>query len=216
MYERHPLFFRTRRFYRRFIKDFSKITRPLTNLLAKDVPFSFDDEFLNAWEKLKMELISAPIVSAPDWSKLFEIMYDASDFATGAVLGHHIDNKQHVIYYSSKTLNEAQLNYTTTEKEFLIVVFVLKKFHLYILGTKTTIFIDHSALQSECSKRMRRTNSSIGSSSFKSLILKFEIKMVSKNVIIDHLSRVQNAPSNELPINDNFSDEQLLATFRET
>ena len=74
-------------FYRRFIKDFSNIARPLTNLLAKDVPFIFDDRCNSAWEKLKVELISAPIISPPDWSKPFEIMCDASDFAIGAVLG---------------------------------------------------------------------------------------------------------------------------------
>ena len=84
-------------FYRRFIKNFSKIARPLTNLLAKDVSFTFDVECINSWEKLKSELISAPIISAPDWSKPFEIMCDASDFAIGAVLGQRIDNKQHVI-----------------------------------------------------------------------------------------------------------------------
>ena len=74
-------------FYRRFIKDFSKIARPLTNLLAKDVPFIFDDECFNAWEKLKMKLISAPIISALDWPKPFEIMCNTSDFAIGSVLG---------------------------------------------------------------------------------------------------------------------------------
>ena len=115
-------------FYRRFIKDFSKITRPLTNLLAKDVSFTFDAECMNSWEKLKSELNSALIISTPDWSKPFKIMCDASDFAIGAVLGQRIDNKQHVIYYSSRTLNDAQLNYTTTEKKFLAVVFALEKF----------------------------------------------------------------------------------------
>jgi len=74
-------------FYCRFIKDFSKIARPFTSLLDKDVPFIFHDECLNAWEKLKMKLIYAPIISAPDRSKPFEIMCDASNFAIGAVLG---------------------------------------------------------------------------------------------------------------------------------
>jgi len=134
-------------FYRRFIREFSKIARPLTNLLAKNVPFIFDDKCSGAWEKLKLELISAPIISHPDWSKPFEIMCDASDFAIGAVLGQHIDNKQHMIYYSSRTLNDAQVNYTTTEKEFLTVVFALEKFRPYLLGTKITIFTDHSALR---------------------------------------------------------------------
>ena len=68
------------------------------------------------------------IISPPDWSKPFEIMCDASDFAIGAVLGQRKDNKQHVICYSSRTLNDAQMNYTTTEKEFLVVVFALEKF----------------------------------------------------------------------------------------
>jgi len=134
-------------FYRRFIKNFRKIARPLTSFLAKGVPFIFDDNCLNAWKEFKMELISAPIISPPDWSKPFEIMCDASDFFIGVVLGQCIDNKQHVIYYLSRTLNNAQLNYTTTEKEFLAVVFALEKFCPYLLGTKTTIFTDHFALR---------------------------------------------------------------------
>jgi len=72
----------------------------------------------------------------------FEIMCDASDLAIGAVLRQHINNRQHVIYYSSRTLNDAQQNYTTTEKEFLVVVFALKKFRPYLLGSKTTVFKD--------------------------------------------------------------------------
>ena len=84
-------------FYRRIVKDFSKIVRPLTNLLAKDMPFIFNGGCLTAWEKLKIELISAPIISPLNWFKLFEIMCDASvNFAIGVVLGQCIDNKQHV------------------------------------------------------------------------------------------------------------------------
>ena len=73
------------RFYRRFIKDFSQIARPLTNLLAKDAPFEFIDECLRAFEILKKALISAPIIQPPDWSLPFEIMCDASDYAIVAV-----------------------------------------------------------------------------------------------------------------------------------
>ena len=74
-------------------------------------------------------------------------MCDASDYAIGAVLGQCIDNRQYMIYYASRTLNEAQLNYTTTEKEFLAVVFALEKFCQYLLGSRTTIFTDHSTLR---------------------------------------------------------------------
>jgi hypothetical protein len=75
-------------FYRRFIKNFSYIARPFTNLLAKDVPFEFDDACIKSFETLKKALISAPIIQPPDWSLPFEIMCDASDYAVGAVLGH--------------------------------------------------------------------------------------------------------------------------------
>ncbi|KAK1430086.1 hypothetical protein QVD17_12590 [Tagetes erecta] len=106
-------------FYRRFIRDFSKIARPMTQLLEKDRPFEFSDECVRAFELLKEKLISAPILVAPDWSLPFEVMCDASDFAVGAVLGQRREKHFHPIYYASKTLNDAQENYTTTEKELL-------------------------------------------------------------------------------------------------
>ena len=90
-------------FYRRFIKDFSKISRPLTNLLQKDIPFVFDDDCLEAFETLEKALITTPIVQPPDWNLPFEIMRDASDCAVGAVLGQRVDKKLNVIHYASKT-----------------------------------------------------------------------------------------------------------------
>jgi hypothetical protein len=91
-------------FYHQFIKDFSHIARPLANLLAKDVPFEFDEACLKAFETLKKALTSAPIIQPPDWSLSFEIMCDASDFVVGVVLGQCKDKKHHVIAYASKTL----------------------------------------------------------------------------------------------------------------
>jgi hypothetical protein len=87
--------------------DFSQISRPLTNLPAKDVPFEFMDECLNAFHTLKKTLISAPIIQPPNWSLPFKIMCDASDFAVGAVLGQTKDKKHHVIAYGCKTLTGA-------------------------------------------------------------------------------------------------------------
>jgi hypothetical protein len=84
-------------FYRRFIKNFSQISRPLTNLLVKDAPFKFIDECLNAFYTLKKALILAPIIQPPDWSLRFEIMCDASDYTVGAVLGQTKDKKHHSI-----------------------------------------------------------------------------------------------------------------------
>jgi hypothetical protein len=114
-------------FYRRFIKDFSKITKPLTHLLQKDVAFDFDEKCLAAFRTLKSALVSAPI-QPPDWSQPFEIMCDTSDYAVGTVLGQRKEGRVHAVYYTSKTLNGAQLNYDTTEKELLAVVFAFEKF----------------------------------------------------------------------------------------
>jgi hypothetical protein len=74
-------------FYRKFIKEFSKITNPLTQLLQKEVAFDFDEMCLAAFRTLRSALVSAPIIQLPDWSQLFKIMCDASDYAVGAGLG---------------------------------------------------------------------------------------------------------------------------------
>ncbi|PIN04694.1 DNA-directed DNA polymerase [Handroanthus impetiginosus] len=134
-------------FYRRFIKDFSKISKPLCNLLEKDVSFKFDDACLDAFNDLKGRLIFAPIITVPDWSFPFELMCDASDFAIGAVLGQQKDKIFRSIYYASKTLNDAQLNYTTTEKELLAVVFAFDKFRSYLVGAKVIVYTDHAAIR---------------------------------------------------------------------
>ena len=80
-------------------------------------------------------MISAPIIQPPDWDLPFEVMCDASDFAVGAVLGQKKDKKFHAIYYASRTLDDAQKNYATTEKELLDVVFAFEKFRPYLVGS---------------------------------------------------------------------------------
>ena len=94
-------------FYRRFIKDFSKIALPMSNLLHQDVEFDFNDKCKEAFDKLKTALTSPPIIQPPNWDIPFEIMCDASNYAVGAVLGQRIENRAYVIYYASRTLNEA-------------------------------------------------------------------------------------------------------------
>jgi len=74
-------------------------------------------------------------------------MCDASDYAVGAVPGHRKDNKPYAIYYASQTLDDAQVNYATTEKEFFKVVFASKKFRSYLINSKVIIFTDHAALK---------------------------------------------------------------------
>jgi RNase H-like domain found in reverse transcriptase/Reverse transcriptase (RNA-dependent DNA polymerase) len=135
-------------FYRRFIKDFFlKIAKPLTNLTMKDVDFNFDEHYLEAFYRLKKALMSAPILQSPDWKLPFEIMCDASDYAVGVVLGQRVEKKSHAIYYASKVLDEAQVNYTTTEKEHLAVVFAINKFCSYLVGSKVVVYTDHAAIR---------------------------------------------------------------------
>ena len=134
-------------FYRRFIKDFSKITQPLCKLLQKDTSFDFSTECQNSFDQLKEKLTSAPVIQPPDWELPIEIMCDANKYAVGAVLGQRIGKSAHAIYYASRTLDNAQRNYSTTEKELFAVVFALEKFRSYLLGTKVIIYSDHAALK---------------------------------------------------------------------
>ncbi|KAL4036015.1 hypothetical protein IC575_004733 [Cucumis melo] len=134
-------------FYRRFIKDFSKIVLPLTNLLQKDIPFLIDDNCKKPFHDLKQRLVSTPILQSPKWNLPFERMCDVSNLAFEAVLGQRIDKKLHVIYYASRTLNQAQSNYTTTEKEFLAIVFALDKFRSYIIGSSVIVYTDHAVVR---------------------------------------------------------------------
>ena len=134
-------------FYRRFIKDFSKIAKPLSNLLNKDVVFAFNEDCLEAFNVLKIRLVFSPVIIAPDWGQEFELMCDASDFVVGVVLGQRKGRVFHAIYYANKVLNDAQINYATTEKEMLAIVYALEKFRSYLVGSKVIIYTDHAAIK---------------------------------------------------------------------
>ena len=199
-------------FYRRFIKDFSAIARPLCTLLAKDVPFTWSQDCDTAFAKLKNMLVSPPIMRSPNWDLPFEIMCDASDYAIGAVLGQREDKKAFVIYYASKTLDSAQANYTTTEKEFLAVVFALEKFRSYIVGSPVTIFTDHAALKYLLSKQDTKPRLTRWILLCQEFNLTIKDKKGVENVVADHLSRlVPESDSHDIPIGDSFPDEQLFA-----
>ncbi|XP_022855935.1 uncharacterized protein LOC111377112 [Olea europaea var. sylvestris] len=139
-------------FYRRFIKDFSKITKRLCNLLMKDIHFEFNEECLTAFNTLKEKLTSAPVIVAPDWGLPFALMCKASDHAVGAILGHQRNKFFHVIYYASRTLNDAQINYSTTEKELLAVVYAFDKFRSYLVGSKVIVYTNHTAPEVSANK----------------------------------------------------------------
>ena len=96
------------------IEDFSEIARPLCRLLEKDTKFDFNEACRIAFEEIRERPVIAHVIATPDWNKNFEIMGDASDFAMGALMGQRIENTFKAIYYTSKTFNEAQENYSTT------------------------------------------------------------------------------------------------------
>ena len=139
-------------------------------------------------------------------------MCDANDYAIGAVLGQREDKKAFVIYYASKTLYSAQSNDTTTEKEFLAVIFSLEKFRSYIVGSPITIFMDHAALKYLFSKQETRPRLTRWILLCQEFNLTIKDKKGVENVVADHLSRlVPESTSEGLPICHTFPDEQLFA-----
>ncbi|CAN6725313.1 unnamed protein product [Malus baccata var. baccata] len=185
-------------FYKWFFKDFSKISRPLCNLLAKDAPFVFDEACLEAFKKLKTLLTTAPIIAAP----------------MGAVLGQRKDRLPQVIYYASRTLNDAQLNYATTEKELLAVVFALEKFRSYLVGAKVIVYTDHAALKYLLSKKDAKPRLIRWILLLQEFDLEIRDKKGSENMVADHLSRLiipTTSEEDSLPLRESFPDEQLFA-----
>ena len=199
-------------FYRRFIKDFSLISKPICNLLTKDTAFEWTQECQNAFDKIIQHLTSAPIMQPPDWSLPFEIMCDASDYAVGAVLGQRRNGKPYVIYYASRTLNNAQMNYSTTEKELLAVIFALDKFRSYLIGSTTIVFTDHSAIRYLLTKQDAKPRLIRWILLLQEFDIVIKDKKGTENVVADHLSRLVTGSSCEMtPINDNFPDEHLFS-----
>ncbi|KAK1665971.1 hypothetical protein QYE76_054130 [Lolium multiflorum] len=158
---------------------------------------------------LKKALTTAPVVEPPDWNLPFEIMCDASDFAVGAVLGQRVDKKLNVIHYASKTLDAAQRNYATTEKELLAVVFACDKFRPYIVDSKVTIHTDHAAIRYLMTKKDAKPRLI----RWVLLLQEFDLHIIDRkgadNPVADNLSRLENIAYDPVPVNDSFPNEQL-------
>ena len=170
----------------------------------------FDEACLESFNLLKRALVTAPIIQPPDWKAPFEIMCDASDYAVGAVLGQTKDRKHHAISYASKTLTGLQLNYSTTEKELLAVVFAIDKFRSYLVGAKVIMYSDHAALKYLLTKKDAKPRLI----RWILLLQEFDIEIRDKkgveNSVADHLSRMQFKESSPLPIDDYMRDDTLL------
>lgn len=135
-------------YYRKFIPKFSAIAKPLTDLTKnyqedKSKSVEWTDKCQTAFDTLKNILINDPVLSYPDYTKKFVLTTDASNQGLGAVLSQ----EGHPCVYISRTLNKAEVNYTTKEKELLAIVWAVKRFRQYLLGRKFTIKTDHQALK---------------------------------------------------------------------
>ena len=140
-------FLGTVNWYRKFIPKCADLQRPLIQLTKKDVKFEWNDECQQAFEKLRDALVSAPVLSIADPNKEYVLHTDASDYAMGAILMQEDENGDlHPIAYASKTFNDAQKNYDTTDREALAVVWALEHFNTYCEGHKYTLITDHQAL----------------------------------------------------------------------
>ena len=109
-------------YYRRFVKRFSDKAAPLNRLLHKDHPWKWTQECQEAFQTLKGEIASRPISAYPDFSKPFRLYTDASNLGLGAILAQKQDGKEKIICCASRTLNNAETNYSTTKKECLAIV----------------------------------------------------------------------------------------------
>nr|GEV20228.1 reverse transcriptase domain-containing protein [Tanacetum cinerariifolium] len=179
-------------FYRRFIQYFTKIARSMTHLLEKETPFVFSKDFIDAFETLKKKFIKASIIVVPDWNLPYELMCNARDFMIGAVLGQRKTKHFHPIHYANKTMSEAQIHYTITEKEMLAVAYAFENFRPYLVLSKSIVYTDHSALKYLLSKQDAKPRLI----RWVLLLQEFDIiisdKKGTKNLVADHLSRLEN------------------------
>lgn len=175
-------------YYRRFVRDFSKLAKPLYNLTKAGVPFTWDENCQSAFETLKAKVTSPPVIAFPDFSKPFILQTDASDFAIGAVLMNH---DKRPVSFISRIMKPEETRYGITDKELLAIVWAVKKLENYLTGQKFVIETDHKALQylfKQSSPSSRWTRFRLKLEEFD-----FTIKYITgkSNVVADGLSRLE-------------------------
>jgi hypothetical protein len=135
-------------YYRKFIKGYAQITTPMEKLLKKDCQFGWTDECQQSFDMLKQKMVTTPILFFPEWSKEFHVHINASSIELGLILAQPGEGEiDHLLSFASRKLSTTEINYTTTEREGLAMVYALQKFCHYLLGGHFKIFTDHSALK---------------------------------------------------------------------
>ncbi|XP_057734224.1 uncharacterized protein LOC130949559 [Arachis stenosperma] len=180
-----------------------------SSMREKDVEFDLSEDFMEAFDKLKITLTQAPIVRGDDWSRPFEIMCDASNYAVGAALAQREGKDPYIIAYASKTLDGAQSNYTTTENELLAIIFALDKFRAYLIRTKVVVYSDHVALKYLSAKKESKPRLIRWILLLQEIDLEIKDRSGSQNLVADHLICLEHIKSDSTPINDAFSLDSL-------
>lgn len=185
-------------YYRKFVKDFSLITKPLTQCLRKGENIKHTSAFISCFERCKQILTSSSVLQYPDFEKSFILTTDASKYAIGAVLSQGPVGKDRPVAFASRTLNKSEENYSTIEKELLAIYWATKHFRPYLYGKKFTLFTDHKPLT--FAMNLKDPTGKIGRWTIKLLDYTFDIKYRAgkQNVVADGLSRINQ----EINLND--------------
>ncbi|KAK9876430.1 hypothetical protein WA026_012743 [Henosepilachna vigintioctopunctata] len=183
-------------YYRKFIPNFSKISKPLTVCLKKEAKINIDDpKYIEAFQICKRNLLNDPILKYPDFEKPFVLTTDASGYAIGSILSQGNPPNDFPIAFASRTLNEAETRYSTIEKELLAIVWSCKYFRPYLFGRKFTIYTDHKPLCWLFS--LKEPNSRLMRWRIKLEEFDYEIKYKKgSNINVDALSRIKIEDNN--------------------
>ena len=185
-------------YYRRFIRDFARISAPLSELTKKGVPFEWGGDQENSFQNLKDAVKSAPVLQLADPAKPYIVTCDASDVGIGAVLEQESENGPHPVAFASRKLSGAERNYPVHERELLAIVYALKEWRPYLHGSRFVIKTDHHPLryldtQTNLSKRQMRWMETLQEYDYEIVYVQGKF-----NVVADALSRISESPSSEL------------------